>query len=66
MAHRGPGSSSTRQTGSAKTVRRRNHRAALPPNTLVQIGSAASSPGHVWLFGTNYNAGNQPLILSHS
>ena len=38
----------------------------LPPNTLVQIGSAASSPNHVWLFGTNYNAGNQPLILSHS
>ena len=38
----------------------------LPPNTLVQIGSAASSPSHVWLFGTNYNAGDQPLILSHS
>ena len=38
----------------------------LPPNTLVSIGSAASSPSHVWLFGTNYNAGNEPLILSHS
>jgi len=38
----------------------------LPSNTLVAIGSAASSPSHVWLFGTNYNAGNQPLILSHS
>jgi hypothetical protein len=38
----------------------------LPSNTLVSIGSAASSPSHVWLFGTNYNAGNQPLILSHS
>jgi hypothetical protein len=38
----------------------------LPPNTLVSIGSAASSPSHVWLFGTNFNAGNQPLILSHS
>jgi len=38
----------------------------LPANTLVSIGSAASSPSHVWLFGTNYNAGNQPLILSHS
>ena len=37
-----------------------------PANTLVQIGSAASSPRHVWLFGTNYNAGNQPLILRHS
>jgi hypothetical protein len=38
----------------------------LPANTLVQIGSAASSPRHVWLFGTNYNAGNQPLILRRS
>jgi hypothetical protein len=38
----------------------------LPPNTLAQIGSAASSPRHVWLFGTNFNAGNEPLILSHS
>jgi hypothetical protein len=38
----------------------------LPPNTLVFLGSAASSPSHVWLFGTNYNAGDQPLILSHS
>jgi hypothetical protein len=41
-------------------------RSPLPPNTLVSIGSAASSPSHVWLFGTNFNAGNQPLILSHS
>lgn len=38
----------------------------LPSNTLVSIGSAASSPSHVWLFGTNFNAGNEPLILSHS
>ena len=38
----------------------------LPSNTLVSVGSAASSPSHVWLFGTNYNAGNEPLILSHS
>jgi len=38
----------------------------LPPNTLAQIGSAAISHSHAWLFGTNFNAGNQPLILSHS
>jgi hypothetical protein len=34
------------------------------PNTYgAQFSSAASSPGHVWAFGTNSN--NQPLILSH-
>jgi hypothetical protein len=38
----------------------------LPPNTLVKIGSAANSPGHVWLFGTNISANYQPLILRHS
>ena len=38
----------------------------IPADSSVSIGSAASSPSHVWLFGTNYNAGNEPLILSHS
>jgi len=40
----------------------------LPANTEVSIGSAASSPSHVWLFGTylSATAGFQPMILSHS
>jgi hypothetical protein len=39
----------------------------LASGTVVTIGSAASSPGHVWLFGARLTStGYQPLILSHS
>lgn len=37
----------------------------IPADSSVQIGSAASSPSHVWLFGTDNTTG-EPLILSHS
>jgi hypothetical protein len=36
----------------------------LPADSDVSIGSAASSPSHVWLFGTGPNSDN-PLILSN-
>jgi hypothetical protein len=32
---------------------------------VVQLGSAASSPSHVWLFGANDTIG-EFMILSHS
>jgi hypothetical protein len=40
----------------------------LPSDTEVAIGSAASSPSHVWVFGSylSASAGEEPLILSHS
>jgi hypothetical protein len=40
----------------------------LPADTEASIGSATSSPSHVWLFGTylSASAGDQPMILSHS
>ena len=34
-------------------------------DSSVSIGSAASSPSHVWLFGTDDTTG-EPMILSHS
>jgi hypothetical protein len=37
----------------------------IPADTSVSIGSAASSPSHVWLFGYNGAIGG-PMILSHS
>lgn len=37
----------------------------IPADTSVQVGSAASSPGHTWMFGTNSTSG-EPVILSHS
>lgn len=36
----------------------------LPSGSLETIGSAASSPSHVWLFGNDSSIG--PFILSHS
>ena len=37
----------------------------IPADSSVLIGSAASSPSHVWLFGTDDTTG-EPMILSHS
>jgi hypothetical protein len=37
----------------------------IPADTSVSIGSAASSPSHVWLFGYDGATGG-PMILSHS
>jgi hypothetical protein len=37
----------------------------LPSDTEASIGSAASSPSHVWLFGYDANTG-EPLILSNN
>jgi hypothetical protein len=37
----------------------------IPADSSVSIGSAASSPSHVWLFGTDDTTG-EPMILSHS
>jgi hypothetical protein len=37
----------------------------IPADTSVSIGSAASSPSHVWLFGYDGAIGG-PMILSHS
>jgi hypothetical protein len=36
----------------------------IPADSSVSIGSAASSPSHVWLFGTDDTTG-EPMILSH-
>jgi hypothetical protein len=37
----------------------------IPADSSVSIGSAVSSPSHVWLFGTDDTTG-EPMILSHS